>query len=84
MRKEACRLKIEIWQEGYLCTGMEGIPAKAECVGVYEAIDFKDAVRQYCKINKQYTISYHIQDDTFSDYGCMLFDNEKEARESFG
>ena len=38
----------EIWSEGYLCTGMEGIPAKAHLHGNAWGTSFEDAcVRFY-------------------------------------
>lgn len=77
-------MKIEIWQEGYSATGESG---SAQLLGTYEADDFDDAVRQYKQAHpsvdvEEYQISLYKW--VYSIWGCLLFDNEMEARKHFG
>lgn len=72
------RKKYQVWQEGFLCTGMEGVPARACYLGSAEAVSFKEACDIVCKDNPNY------DSKTLRIWGCRLYDNEKDARESFG
>lgn len=68
-------MKYYIWSEGYVCTGCSG---GATYFGCEEANTFQEACDR------------HFADDKFYDsssltyWGCRLFDNEDDARESFG
>ena len=79
----------EIWVEGYLCTGMEGIPEKARFLGVWPGKDFYDACCTYSLVMtepdaKEPYVSLHPKTRTASIWGCSMFDNEEDARKSFG
>ena len=85
-------MKIEIWMEGYRATGES---ATATRLGIYEADDFDGAMRQYMDENL-HTVTVKkipkniksIRDDSFtkqySIWACRIFDNEADARKSFG
>lgn len=79
----------EIWIEGYLCTGMEGIPAKARFLGMCPGEDFYDACCNYNTFmtdpdDKEPYVNLHPERRTASIWGCRLYDNEKDARQAFG
>lgn len=69
--------KYQVWIEGFHCSG-EGEYAKAHLVGEIEASSFQEA----CDILHSKCSTYDSK--TLSDWGCRLFDNEKDAREIFG
>lgn len=72
-----------IWSEGYLCTGMEGRPAPANLHGTQEANNFQEACDLFfSKKENDSENSYNKENLTF--WGCSLYDNENEARRSFG
>ncbi len=91
--------KYQIWQEGYCCTGMEGKPVKARLIGEVMARSFIQAChivkcQEYLKnidtINNP-NYEQYIEPDRWdydpsnlTDWGCRLFDNEEDARKSFG
>lgn len=81
-------MKYDIWVEGYLCTGMEGIPAKAKCLATgVEGDTFLDAVRKWYNSvpNAEYKYGHlSIDGDCATLWGCKLYDNEADARKSFG
>lgn len=67
--------RYEVWMEGFQV--MEG-RAEAQCLGSCEAENFLEACKQVCK----YDSNYDPIDNSI--WGCRLFDNEKDARKSFG
>lgn len=67
--------KFEIWSEGFSATGQY---SKAQFYGVVEADTFKTA----CDLKFQGEDTYSPEDLTL--WGCQLFDNENDARKSFG
>jgi hypothetical protein len=83
----------EIWMEGYAATGES---AKASLFAKEEGEDFDDAVRRY--FDKHPRSDYDCRKryaprnsdgvmplvTTHSIWGCRLFDNESDARASFG
>lgn len=72
----------ELWMQGYLVTGMEGIPQTAVFLGRYEADTFIEACRKY-QVEKH--DSYYRDDgENASSWGCRIFDNEHDARKIFG
>lgn len=76
--------EYEIWSEGYLCTGMEGVPAKADFHGRFEGETFQDACDKWAETLKdEYSRSCYDR-DRLVYWGCKLFDNEDDARKSFG
>lgn len=81
-------LDFEFWCEGYLVTGMEGEPQPAFFIGHYYGKDFLDAVRNCnvinnCKMSKGDYIDICESGRCYM-WGCRVFDNEADARKSFG
>lgn len=83
-------MKIQIWSEGYIIQGGNG---KAYLVAVVEADSFNEAVEKYnetIKIpdNRREStwgkLKADWRDGIWSIWGCRLFDNEADARKSFG
>ena len=66
---------FEIWSEGYAITGGRG---KALFHGKIKATSFKEA----CDILFDDDKFYNPENLTY--WGCKLFDNETDARKSFG
>lgn len=77
-------LKHEIWIEGYLTTGMEGNFQRAKRLAIVEAETFVEACNKLCSTSKfqDHYGTYHKESNTV--WGCKLFNNEAEARRSFG
>lgn len=77
-----------IWSEGYLATGMEGIPAKAQLLASnVEGDNFVDAVYKWYQSEPDALREYgnlYIDKGIASIWGCRLYDNEEDARKSFG
>lgn len=80
--------KFDIWEEGYCCTGESG---KAHCLAKdVEGEDFFDAVEKWYnnlpnpKDYGELRISHSGTDTDARIWGCRLFDNEADARKSFG
>lgn len=81
--------KYTIWSEGYLATGMEGIPMRAHCIASnVEGETFVDAVKNWYnkdpKGNEHNYGELSIRNGVPCLWGCKLFDNEADARKSFG
>jgi len=70
-----------VWEEGYLATGMEGVPAPASCLGTFQARSFKEAC--YLAAFEHDSLSLFDAKD-LTIWGCRLFDNEQRARRSYG
>lgn len=74
-------MKIEVWMEGYMATGEHGPAYK---LGEYEADNFDQAIEKLLDSdpeNKQY---YRQTDGRHYIWSCRLYDNEQDARKSFG
>ena len=77
--------KFQIWSEGFRATGES---QGAFFHGVSEGENFKDAVLKFVKNNPDF--AEYFDSDTRDDieyfyyWGCRLFDNEQDARKSFG
>lgn len=71
-----------IWAEGYRATGQHGT---ATLLGSASGETFRDAVKELAKRalpeDRALFNTDHIQ-PTY--WGCRLFDNEEDARKSFG
>lgn len=80
--------KYDIWIEGYLATGMEGIPNKAhKLASNIEANSFIEAVKKWYNSEPNALADYGdltIKNNIASLWGCRLFENEIDARKSFG
>ncbi len=64
-----------VWMEGYSATGDY---APAHCVGHTNAESFRDACVKLLKDDTSFN------EERLTVWGCRLFTNEAEARESFG
>ena len=77
-------MKIEIWMEGYIATGESN---KAMKIWEGQADSFDDAIIKY-EQEENVTVDRYTGDQAKrSKYGiwaCRLFDNESQARQSFG
>lgn len=74
---------IRLWREGYLVSGMEGIPEKAKHCGDFDVATIPEAVELYKQTWPEKDHRYFNADNT-SCYGCRFFDNETDARKAFG
>jgi len=68
-----------IWSEGYRAQGND---SGAVPFGYEEGIDFKDACIR--KAEKDPEFKEYFNPDRMTWWGCRLFDNEVDARKSFG
>jgi hypothetical protein len=89
--------QINIWSEGYIATGER---SSAILLSIQQANDFDEAVEKYIATafkKEEKTIPHRanrnqfISDEAFENrrtnwyfWGCALFDNESDARKSFG
>lgn len=74
----------EVWSEGYLATGMEGIPATAQFHGKFNGETFRDACDKWAEtLSDDYSKSCY-DGERLTFWACRLFDNEADARKSFG
>lgn len=71
--------RFEIWSEGYQCTGEH---AGAMLHGTMTAMTFAEACIALAQVDKAFRDNFNA--DNLSFWGCRLFDNEKDARKSFG
>ena len=79
--------QYDIWAEGFLDQGMEGVPEKASYVGKEYGINFADACERYYRKHstpEDFNKYFFITDDGIPCYWVRLFDNEIDARKSFG
>ena len=87
VHKDQTMRKYDIWREGYLVQGMEGVPEKAAYVGSEYGVDFVDACRRYYMKNRspeEFKRYWYVADDGTPCFWCSLYDNEADARKSFG
>ena len=71
--------KYEIWVEGFIATGDRSSAAR---LGSAEGETFKDACIELAKHSKVFKDYFDLE--TMRHWGCRLFDNEVDARKSFG
>jgi hypothetical protein len=69
----------QVWVEGYRATGDQQC---AQMLGEYEAESFKAAVRKAAAA-KNATLDVD-EGGSLSWWGCRFYDNETDARRSFG
>jgi hypothetical protein len=73
--------KFQLWIEGYMATGESG---KAQYLGEFEAETLKDAVIAYKNtLTDPYSIKC-VNIERLSYWGCKFYDNESDARKSYG
>jgi len=68
----------EVWMEGYAATGNS---SGAEFCGLYEAESFAEACAAW---NKEKGEPGYFNAQALTYWGCKMFDNEHDARRSFG
>jgi hypothetical protein len=64
-----------VWSEGFAATGESGT---AVCHGTVAADNFKEACKKIFKKDP------YFNENSLSYWGCGLFDNEANARKTFG
>jgi hypothetical protein len=70
---------FDIWAEGYLTNGgFGGAIHLGKCCGE----TFKQACENKAKIDKDF--KKYFNSETMTYWGCKLFDNESDARKTFG
>lgn len=72
---------FEVWSEGYRATGESGT---AMLHGKFEGETFKDAVIAYKDTVTDLYSRSCIDVENLKFWGCRFFDNELDARKSFG
>lgn len=72
-------LTWQIWSEGYSASGDAGTAVRH---GVVEAATFKEACDLLADRDREFMRYYDAERLTY--WGCRLFDNEGEARATFG
>lgn len=74
--------KYQVWLEGYVCTGQR---ASAEYLGEFEGANFEEACLEASIARfgiAETQIFYDANRNTF--WGCRFYNNESEARKTFG
>ncbi len=80
-------MKIEVWMEGYIVTGMEGTPSPAHKIIEGDFETFDEAVETWVEkhvVQADKYLSKSEKTGRWSYWGCGLYDNEIEARKTFG
>lgn len=91
-------MKYSIWAEGYIATGEHGTAFELTDRNPIEANSFDDAIEEliqrkpenthyyskYTRANFTSEEDYNNRRSNWSFWGCALFDNESDARKSFG
>lgn len=73
--------EFEVWTEGYATTGQS---SDAMFHGKFKGKTFKDAVIAWKNtLTDKYSIQC-VDVDRMNFWGCRFYDNEKDARKSFG
>lgn len=81
-------MKFDIWTEGYIATGMEGIPARAQKLASnIEAESFIEAAKKWYRSEPNASSRFgdlDVRNGIVYLWGCRLFDNEQDARKVYG
>lgn len=70
--------KWQVWSEGYRATGNQ---SGAIFHGEWNGSDFTEAARNWAKSTGE---PNHFDEGRLTYWACRLFDNERDARRSFG
>lgn len=70
---------MQIWSEGFVATGESG---PAFCHGEAPGSSLQEACDKLAERDPKFRAHYDRQRMTF--WGCRLFDNEADARRSYG
>jgi hypothetical protein len=69
-----------LWMEGYIT---QGNSSKADFLGTFEANSFENACDKWADTIKEK--EYYERNGNIASYwGCRIYDNEADARKSFG
>jgi hypothetical protein len=71
---------FEVWMEGCLATGMEGVPTNPQLIGTVEATSFQEAC-DIVGMRKKWKDLY--ESETRSIWGCRLYDSLEGAEQLF-
>lgn len=71
-------MKIDIWSEGYIATGDHGL---ARFWKTIDAQSLQEATDLLARDDEKFRKHYDRNRMTW--WGCRLFDNEEQARETF-
>ena len=79
-------MRYQIWAEGFCDQGMEGVPERARLLGEKEVDSFVNACLELVKElePQDWRRWWHVDADGTPWFWVRLFDNEKDARKSFG
>lgn len=71
----------ELWMEGYMDTGCEGIPAPPSLLGTVTALSLDEAMQKHVKTLSKKDADYYVRrpDGTWTCWACRIFDNKKDA-----
>jgi len=72
--------EYQVWMEGFNIQGNS--PVEAEFLGVHKAKDFPSACAKALDVGKRDPKLYSAKNNTY--WGCNFYDNEADARKSFG
>lgn len=67
-----------VWMEGYAATGQS---SRAQFQGFYPGANFADACKTWARTSDS---PEYFNPERLTYWGCQLFDNEADARRSFG
>ncbi len=70
---------FDIWREGFAATGDS---SDARYLGRAQGKSFQDACERFADADSEFKKYYDPQSNTY--WGCRLFNNERDARKSFG
>ena len=77
--------KYDVWMEGY---SIQGDTSKAYLLGTEEALTFKEAcVKLLERLGEDKQLGWkmtYYKPETNTYWGCRFFNNEADARKSFG
>ena len=78
-------MQYTLWIEGFAATGESG---QAQDLGVWEGENLDAAIMNWVNSNSERDISIYYRYNEQTGYhlwwGCRIFDNESDARRSFG
>jgi len=74
-----------LWKEGFVIIfpHFTGNSAKARCLGTWKAKSFIDACHEWAVTESESNL-FSVKDGVPYFWGCRIYDNESDARESFG
>lgn len=79
-------MKFQLWMEGYAATGERGTAQRLTIDGQdeFEGDTFMDAYIAYTHLNWPKELPSYVHLDDTVIWGCRIYDNEADARKTFG